>query len=73
MSTHRPSVFAFLRDFALSLPAFHVRKQRVIVNGDLVWVSADALRPDGPLGALLLQPPALPFERARSARLQRAG
>jgi len=48
MIARNPAVLAFLRDLALSLPAFYVRKQRAIVDGNFVPVPADALRPKAP-------------------------
>jgi hypothetical protein len=37
-------MLAFLRDLALSLPAFHLRKQRAIVGSDFVPVPVLTLR-----------------------------
>lgn len=44
MSQRRVPILTFLRDLALSLPAFYERRQRVIMNGDFVPVPGDALR-----------------------------
>jgi hypothetical protein len=72
MSARRPSVLAFLRDFALSLPAFHVQRQRVIVDGALVPVQTDALRPDGPLARMTVQEPRV-ASRARVPGVRHRG
>jgi hypothetical protein len=41
-----------MRDFALSLPAFHLRRHRVILKGEFVPVPASVVRPIGPLDRL---------------------
>lgn len=45
MNPRRAPILTFLRDLALSLPAFYERKQRALVNGDFVPVPVDGLRP----------------------------
>ena len=44
MSPRRAPLLTFLRDLALSLPAFYERKQRALVTGDFVPVPGDDLR-----------------------------
>jgi hypothetical protein len=53
MSTPRPPLLAFLRDFALALPAFHLRRHRMIMGGEFVAIPADAVRPESPLAAYI--------------------
>jgi hypothetical protein len=51
MSPHKPPLLAFLRDFALSMPAFHLRRHQAIVGAEFVAIPVDALRPESPLAA----------------------